>query len=119
MMLNCKKCGAPYTGGVICEKCGNRFDEADIRNFENEARQQREYEQFHAERRKESENKAVKAIFIVIGIFIGLTVLGVLVAIFVPALLKYNAKKTLVRVRRNSFSLFRTNFFKINKKGIT
>ena len=93
MILNCKKCGAPYTGGVICEKCGNRFDEADIRNFENEARQQREYEQFRAERRKESENKAVKAIFIVIGIFIGLTVLGVLVAIFVPALLGYNAKR--------------------------
>ena len=93
MMLNCKKCGAPYTGGVICEKCGNRFDDADIRNFENEVRQQREYEQFRAERNKESENKAIKVILIVFGIFIGLAVLGVLVAIFVPAFIGYNAKK--------------------------
>lgn len=93
MMLNCKKCGAPYTGGVICEKCGNRFDDADIRNFENEVRQQREYEQFRAERNKESENKAIKVILIVLGIFMGLAVLGVLVAIFVPAFIGYNAKK--------------------------
>ena len=93
MMLNCKKCGAPYTGGVICEKCGNRFDDADIRNFENEVRQQKEYEQFRAERARESDNKAVKIILTVFAVFTGLIVLSILVAIFVPALLGYNAKK--------------------------
>ena len=93
MILNCSKCGAPYTGGVICEKCGTRFNDADISKFEQAVREQQSYNQFRAEQAKESDNKAAKIILTVFAVFTGLIVLAILVAIFVPAYIGYTTKK--------------------------
>lgn len=77
-MLNCKNCGAPYTGGVVCEKCGNRFSDEEINYYKSE--QQRE---------NQNNKNSVKIVIIIIAVFFGLFFVSILAAIFVPAYIGY------------------------------
>lgn len=102
MILNCSKCGAPYTGGFICERCGNRFDEADIKEYQNEQKKREEYAAFAEETRRKNEKNSANIAVIVIASFVGLIVLSIIGAIFIPAFIGYNAKKKAFEEQRKA-----------------
>ena len=100
MILNCSKCGAPYTGGTICERCGNRFDDADIKAFQNEQKQREEYAMLAEQTRKKNEKNDLKIVAFIIGVVILLMTLSIIAAILIPAFIDYNAKKKAVEESR-------------------
>lgn len=81
-MLYCKSCGTPYAGGCICEKCGTRFSDEDIMAEQNCS--------LHSE--KKGLSSGAKIAVIAVSVIIGLNILAVLAAIFVPAFIGYRAR---------------------------
>lgn len=98
MILNCKKCGELYKGGFICERCGTRFDDADIKEFE--ADQQAFIQEQNA--KKQQSDNSLKVFVIVMSVVIGFFILSVLAAIFVPAFIGYNNKRKAAEERQKA-----------------
>ena len=103
-MLSCRNCGAPYTGGIICEKCGTRYAEEELQAYEKNNTDYREKEtQENSAKISHSGSSADNPAFIVAIIFAAvsaLVIIPVLIAIFVPAIIGYNAKKQAAEERQ-------------------
>lgn len=80
-MLNCKKCGTPYKGGLFCEKCGSRYTDEELRFIA-------QGQQNAANNSKRSSAVAV----IIIVLILMFLILSILAAILVPAFIGYTRK---------------------------
>lgn len=101
-MLLCKNCGAPYKGGTVCEKCGSRFSEDDIRA---EAAQHS-----NASFNQKNDSKAANIAVIIVALIFGINFLAILAAILVPAFLGYRdrARENRSQQAVNQYSVIQT-----------
>lgn len=81
-MLNCNKCGEPYSGGVFCRKCGRRYTDDELRLFAQEQQNAAYY----------SGKRSSPAVLIIIILIIMFFVLSILGAILIPAFVGYMHK---------------------------
>lgn len=76
----CRNCGTPYSGGVVCEKCGTRYTDEELNEY-------------NAINNKAKSGKSpVVIILIIVGVITGFLILGIIAAIFIPAYVGYKAK---------------------------
>lgn len=101
-MLSCRNCGAPYTGGIICEKCGTRYTEEELRSYDKTGYPEKELQDSSAKNNHSgsSGDNPAFIIAIIFAVVSGLVIIPVLIAIFVPAIIGYNAKKQAAEERQ-------------------
>ena len=101
-MLSCRNCGAPYTGGIICEKCGTRYTEEELRSYDKTGYPEKELQDSSAKNNHSgsSGDNPAFIIAIIFAVVSGLVIIPVLIAIFVPAIIWYNAKKQAAEERQ-------------------
>ncbi|MBE6853316.1 MAG: hypothetical protein E7505_07540 [Ruminococcus sp.] len=96
-MLKCRNCGAPYAGGIICEKCGTKYTDRELReNAAEEAkRKNSEMRSRNTAHRNNtgSSGKNISTLVVVTVVIISVVVvLSIATAVLIPVYIGYNAK---------------------------
>jgi uncharacterized membrane protein YvbJ len=96
-MLKCRNCGAPYAGGIICEKCGTKYTDRELReNAAEEAkRKNSEMRSRNTAYRNNtgSSGKNISTLVVVTVVIISVVVvLSIATAVLIPVYIGYNAK---------------------------
>ncbi|MBP1566798.1 MAG: hypothetical protein J6A58_13730 [Oscillospiraceae bacterium] len=78
--MYCRNCGTPYSGGVVCERCGTRYTDEELNEYASMAG------------KAKSSKSPVVIILIIVAVMGIIGILGVLAAIFVPAFIGYQVR---------------------------